>query len=328
MTWVHSARSAAAAPLHQQALRKALQLEGDEHLTRAVGWQEERVIREHRASRRAGIFAARAVWLRVGAWLLVGALGACSAPQSPGAQSPENQSIAEYDLARDLWLTRGQPREALEHVLAALKLDPENADASHLGALIYLDFCRQGSNDCRLEEAERHARAALEARADFREARNTLGVILIHEKRYADAIGVLTPLTEDILYRTPENAWGNIGWAYLEQGALDDAITALERSIAAQPDFCVGHYRLGVALERKGNAAAALESYTRALGAAAGRCQGLQEAYAGRARSLFAMNRIDEARDDLQTCVRLDKRSDAGRECLALQDQSRPSTAP
>jgi tetratricopeptide (TPR) repeat protein len=252
----------------------------------------------------------------------------CSGAQSAGGQSPDSQSIAEYDIAKDLWINRGQPREALDHVLKAIELDDENADAAHLAALVYLDFCRGAAEECRLAEAERHARAALELKPDFREARNTLGVILVHMKRYPDAVAVLLPLTEDMLYRTPENAWGNIGWAYLEQGALPEAVGALRRSVAAQPDFCVGHYRLGLALERSGKADEAIMSFTRALTAADGRCQGLQEAYAGRARLLTTLNRADEAQSDLQTCVRLDKRTDAGRECLALQGQAETRPAP
>jgi hypothetical protein len=74
-----------------------------------------------------------------------------------------------------------------------------------------------------------------------------------------------------------------------------------------------------------GHAAQALSAFTEALTAAEGRCQGLQEAYAGRARLLTAMNRAVEAESDLQTCVRLDKRTDAGRECLALQAQTQPA---
>jgi type IV pilus assembly protein PilF len=245
----------------------------------------------------------------------------CSSPQTtPGpAQDEQSQSIAEYDIARDLWLNRGQPREALDHVLKAIELDDENSDAQHLAALLYLDFCGRGAQECRLPQAEKHARAALELKEDFREARNTLGVTLIHEQRYREAIDVLTPLARDMLYRTPENAWGNIGWAYLLEGSLPEAVSALQRSVAAQPDFCVGHFRLGQAHERMGNSAEALEAYSRALEAAGGRCQGLQEAYAGRARLLTSMNRAAEAESDLQTCVRLDKRTDAGRECLALQ---------
>ncbi len=237
-------------------------------------------------------------------------------------------SLAEYDIARDLWLTRGQPREALDHVLEAIELDDENAEAAHLAALIYLDFCRLSTADCRLEEAEKHARHALDVKEDFREARNTLGVILIHLGRHADAVATLTPLTTDILYRTPENAWGNIGLAYLEQGSLPEARQALLRSVAAQPDFCVGYYRLGLTEERAGRSKEAIEAYTQALSAADGRCTGLQEAYAGRARLLSRLNRLDEAQRDLQTCVRLDKHTAAGRECLGLQDQHQSRAAP
>jgi type IV pilus assembly protein PilF len=259
----------------------------------------------------------------------VGLSSACSAPQSAGpVQSNESMSLAEYDIARDLWLSRGQPRDALEHVLKAVELDDENAEAAHLAALIYLDFCRQGTADCRLEQAEKQARHALEVKGDFREARNTLGVILIHLKRYADAVAALTPLTTDILYRTPENAWGNIGWAYLEKGAFPEARQALLRSVAAQPEFCVGYYRLGLTEERSGRSKEAIEAYTQALSAADGRCTGLQEAYAGRARLLSRMNRVDEAQRDLATCVRLDQHTDAGRECLSLQDHHQRTPAP
>jgi len=280
-------------------------------------------------ARESGHGRVRRWGLRVFSAALLAVLVGCSAAQTPeGGRDEEARSLAEYDLARDLWLNRGQPREALDHVLGAIELDGDNADAAHLASLIYLDFCRQSADACRLEEAERHARDALEAKPDFREARNTLGVTLIHQRRFDEAISVLRPLTEDILYRTPEVAWGNIGWAYLEQGVPQEAVVALSRSVAAQPEFCVGHYRLGLAEERLGHAERALAAFGRALTAADGRCQGLQEAYAGRARLLLATHRAAEAERDLQTCVRLDKRTDAGRECLKLQGQAPEPPSP
>ncbi|HEV8548270.1 MAG TPA: tetratricopeptide repeat protein, partial [Polyangiaceae bacterium] len=133
-----------------------------------------------------------------------------------------------------------------------------------------------------------------------------------------DAIAVLRPLAEDILYQTPENAWGNLGWAYLEKGDFDKAIEALRRSIAAQPDFCVGNYRLGLAYERKQSPAAAAEAYTRAVETDQPSCKGLQDAFDGRARVLLRLGRAEDARNDLERCVQLDKRTAAGRECTAL----------
>jgi Tfp pilus assembly protein PilF len=249
-------------------------------------------------------------------------LCACSGAQGSGSGSgspdPERQSLAEYDIARDLWLRRNQPRQALDHALQSVELDPANAEAAHLVGLLYLDFCRRSPQECRLGEAERFTRQALGTRSDFREAKNTLGVILVHQKRYDDAIQTLRPLTEDILYQTPENAWGNLGWAYLEKGDVDRAIDALRRSIAAQPRFCVGLYRLGLAYERKKDPTAALEAFTRAVDNDDPRCQGLQEAYGGRARVFVQLGRTDDARADLERCVQLDKTSDAGRKCHAF----------
>jgi type IV pilus assembly protein PilF len=247
-------------------------------------------------------------------------LGACTGGGHSGrpAGDPEQQSIAEYDIAQDLWLRRDQPRQALDHALEALEYDGDNAEAAHLIGLIYLDFCRRNADECRLPEAERYVRRALDSRRDFREAQNTLGVILVHSKRYDEAIDVLLPLSNDILYQTHENAWGNLGWAYLEKGDADRAIGALRRSIAAQPAFCVGHYRLGLAYEKRDDAKAAFEAYDRALEVEAPGCQNLQVAYAGRGRTLLRLGRTDEARDDLERCVQLDKGTDAGRECGTL----------
>src|SRR4051812_17661653 len=117
-----------------------------------------------------------------------------SSGTGPGAHDPARMSESEYDISRDLWLRRNQPREALAHALKAVDLDDSNADAAHLVALLYLDFCSRGPAECRLGEAEKHARLAMKDKPEFREAQNTLAVVLIHEKRYGEAVyGLQTP---------------------------------------------------------------------------------------------------------------------------------------
>jgi Tfp pilus assembly protein PilF len=243
---------------------------------------------------------------------------ACASSAGEGVKDPDRMSESEYDIARDLWLRRSNPREALDHALKAVELNEENADAAHLVALLYMDFCSRSPDECRLAEAEKHARLALKARADYREAINTLGVILIHEKRYADAIKVLKPLTEDILYQTPENAWGNLGWAQLEAGNPDAAIESLRRSIAAQPLFCVGLYRLGLAYEHRREDTAAAEALTRALETPAPGCNSLQEAFAVRARIELRLGNREAAQADLSRCVELSRKTEAGKECSSM----------
>lgn len=236
------------------------------------------------------------------------------------APSADQQKVAEaeYDLASDLWLRQRNPREALEHALRAVDLDPRNADAAHLVALLYLDFCSRPNEECRLDAAEAEARRALDLDEDFRAARNTLGVILIHRKKYAQAVEVLRPLTADMVYSTPENAWGNLGWAYLELGQTDQAIDALERSVAAQPMFCVGNYRLGLAYEKKGDPTRAVEALTRAVQTEDPACQALQTAYLARGRILARIGDVPAARQDLEHCVELQGDNPEGKECSSM----------
>jgi len=246
---------------------------------------------------------------------------ACGPHRDRGAiasPDPERESVAEYDIAKDLFLNRRQPREALSHVLKALELDDENADAEHLAALIYLYFCAASTDECRLGEAEKHARRAVELRKDFREASNTLGVVLVHEKKYDEAIAVLEPLANDMLYATPETAWGNLGWAYLLKGDADKAVESLQRSVALQPDFCVGAYRLGLAFEKKGDDKAARDAFSRALETDRRECKLMQDAFRERGRVALRLGDREAARADLERCRLLAGETQTGKECAAM----------
>ncbi len=265
----------------------------------------------------------------VGPWLVsrgrvlaLASLVGVTACLGSGAKTPRPDRVrmaeTEYDLARDLWLSKNQPREALDHALKAAELDDHNADVAHLLALLYLDFCSRGNDECRLEAAEKEARRAVKLDEEYRDAQNTLGVVLIHSGKHAEAVAVLEPLTADILYSTPEKAWGNLGWAYLELGRSEQAVDALERSVAAQPLFCVGYYRLGLAYEKSRQVAKAAEAYSRAVETDDPGCQNLQAAFAGRARVLQKVGDTRGARADLERCVELEHRNATGKECSSM----------
>lgn len=255
-------------------------------------------------------------------WLLMLWIAATSCSTHNGsngsAHVPDRQSDAEYDLARDAWIRRGQPREALSHAIRALEIDDDHADAHHLVALLYLDLCLRFQQDCRLADAESSARKAIALREDFREAKNTLGVILIHEEKFQQAVAVLEPLTKDILYATPESAWGNLGWAYMRLGRLTEAREALTKSIAAQPRFCVGYYRLGLLDEQQGHRESAIESFTNALQADP-RCSGLQDALLHRAKNYLSLDQREPAQADLLRCAQLSPDTLAGKECESIR---------
>lgn len=247
--------------------------------------------------------------------LVVSAMG-CAGSRGRGAD-PEKQSDSEYDLARELFMNRHDARGALAHAQKATELNDENAEALHFTALIYLYFCTQTPPDCRLPEAEKNARRAVQVRPEFREAQNTLGVVLTQEKRYDEAIAVLKPLANDILYQTPWDAWGNLGLAYLEKGKFDEAIEALRRSVAAEPLFCVGNYRLGLAYEKKGDLLAAREALSRAIETDRAECRGLQDAFEARARVLSQTKNCPDARGDWERCRQIAANSPTGLRCTA-----------
>jgi Tfp pilus assembly protein PilF len=240
-----------------------------------------------------------------------------------GAESPivnpQRQSQSEYDLARDSFY-RNQPRVALDHCRKAIELDDQNAKALYFASAIHLFFCSGKQElrdaDCRLKDAEDYVRRALKVDPHFREARNTLGQILILENRYAEAITELGPLTKDPAFESSYLAWGNLGWAQVLAGRVDEGIESLKNSIT-EPRFCVGHYRLGVAYEKKGDWAGAERSLTNALTVDAPDCKNLQDAWAARARVRAHDGRKADACLDLKACRDLSAETATGQTCSA-----------
>ncbi len=253
---------------------------------------------------------------------LCAGISACSGRGATGANGaaidPEKQSEAEYDVARDYFF-KGKPRLALDHCRKAVELDDQNVKALYFASAIHLFFCSGKLDlrdpDCRLADAESYARRALNVDPTFREAKNTLGQILILEKRYPEAIAVLAPLTKDPAFESSYLAWGNLGWAQVLAGQIDQGIESLKNSIT-EPRFCVGHYRLGVALERKGDLAAAEQSLSNALAVDAPECQALQDAWQARAEVRTRRGKRPEARADLERCRDISVETLTGKTCV------------
>lgn len=257
---------------------------------------------------------------------LVGALVACGPKQgsdAPNAQSPERQAEAEYDIARDLF-QKAQPRQALDHALKAVELDDANAKVLYFTSNIYLFFCSTElgftSPDCRMDDAEKFARRAIKADGGFRDAKNLLGVILLNKGSYGEAIKVLEPLVNDPSYAQSYLAWGNLGWAQVQAGQVDAGIQSLKNSVT-QPQFCVGHYRLGVAFEKKGDLGQAEQSLTNALSVEDESCKNLQDAWEARGRVRRAMGKAGEAKVDYEKCREISAKTKTGKECLRVLAQ-------
>lgn len=243
---------------------------------------------------------------------------ACSSGGKPEVKNPEAQSNAEYDLAKDFF-NKGENRKALDHIQTAVSYNEDNDKAHYLHAIILMSFCSGPRGfeapDCRMADAEAAGRAALKANPDFRDAKNLVGQILINEKKYKDAIVVLEPLTKDPAYISPQLAWGNLGWAQVENGQVDAGIASLRNAVASEPRFCLGHYHLAQALEKKGDNNGAEQSYSSAISADP-RCADFQDAWAGRAEVRAKLGKSGDSRQDYEQCAKISKETQTGKTCV------------
>jgi tetratricopeptide (TPR) repeat protein len=204
---------------------------------------------------------------------------------------------------------------ALQSLRRALELDPENARAHLLLGYIHLE--RED-----YPESERHLRSGIQLLATrpdmgsvLAEARNVLGVALIHQERYADAIEALVASSSDPMNMAPWYAWGNLGWAYYEQEAHDDSIAALERAVDIQPQFCLGFYLMGQTLFALERFEEAEEALTHSLEAHERCADANQRAFALRGETRARLGHREDAMRDFERCVQMGARTESGRTC-------------
>ncbi len=172
-------------------------------------------------------------------------------------------SEKRYLLGAD-YFNKGMVEPALEELLKAVDLNPQNPDAHNLLGLVFLrkgweaevmtsrNRCLKGEDlrlekqdmDAHFKKAEEQFAKAIGLKADFSEARNNLAVVMIHFGRYEEAVQLEEKALANIVYREPYVAHGNLGLAYLEKHDLARASKALRQALFEQPKFCVGRYRL------------------------------------------------------------------------------------
>ncbi|HEX3850442.1 MAG TPA: tetratricopeptide repeat protein [Polyangiaceae bacterium] len=251
----------------------------------------------------------------------------CAAPKT---RRDPDASIKRYLLGAD-YFNKGMVEPALEELLKAVDLNPDNPDAHNLLGLVFL---RKGAeseelsirNQCLKDEelklekqegdgqfkrAEEQFRKAIALKADFSEARNNLAVVMIHFGRYEEATQLEEKALANIVYHEPYIAQGNLGWAYLEKHDYARAAKALRQSLFEQPKFCVGRYRLAKVYYETQEWDRASDELEQVV---ADKACPIQEAY--QLAGLVALRREqrDKAKALFARCVEL-----APRSCLAVE---------
>ena len=169
----------------------------------------------------------------------------------------KNNGFAENDFGVAL-MERGEPQLAVQHFAAAVHLSPDLA-SPHYNVAVLL----QKQN--RLDDAEHEYRAALALSSDQAEivqSHNNLGILYLVQGKYAAATTELSAAIA--LDPNEQNSYIGRGTAEMQMMNTDAAIADFTNAAQIAPSP-LALFRLGQALENKGDTRQAAKAYAAAL---------------------------------------------------------------
>jgi tetratricopeptide (TPR) repeat protein len=169
----------------------------------------------------------------------------------------KNNGFAENDFGVAL-MERGEPQLAAQHFVAAVRLSPDLA-SPHYNVAVLL----QKQN--RLEDAEHEYRAALALSSDQVEivqSHNNLGILYLVQGKYAAATAELSAAIA--IDPNEQNSYIGRGTAEMQMMNTDAAIADFTNAAQIAPSP-LALFRLGQALESKGDTQQAAKAYAAAL---------------------------------------------------------------
>jgi tetratricopeptide (TPR) repeat protein len=178
-------------------------------------------------------------------------------------------------------VTLGRPEEAVKHFRLAVKLKDDLVLAHHNLGVIWR---QQG----KLDKAVAAHRRAVELEPTDADFHVGLGTDLLLQAKWPEASASFAKAVS--LKETSEGYWG-LGFCRLRQGRVEEAVTALQKSIALKGDFAGAYTQLGIALQRQQKLAEAIAAHSKAAALQPGDAEVL--CYLGRA--LFDQGAFAEA---------------------------------
>jgi protein O-mannosyl-transferase len=169
----------------------------------------------------------------------------------------KNNGFAENNFGVAL-LERGEPQLAAQHFVAALRLSPDLA-SPHYNVAVLLQRQNQ------LDDAEHEYRAALALssdQAEIAQSHNNLGILYLGEGKYAAAVSELSAAIA--LDPNAQNSYIGRGTAEMQMMNTDAAIADFTKAAQIAPSP-LALFRLGQALETKGENRQAANAYAAAL---------------------------------------------------------------
>ena len=171
---------------------------------------------------------------------LAALLAACAAPSA----DRKKEADARMQMGGRYLEQRNLPM-AMQELTRASELDPGNPEIDMMLGMAY-----QARGDP--AKAEEYLRKAIDKKPDYAEAHNNLGFVLASQKRWKEAAREFEAAAENVLYRTPEIAYYNLGEAYRMQNDPARAEEAYRRSLQANDRYAPASVGLASVLGEKG----------------------------------------------------------------------------
>lgn len=181
----------------------------------------------------------------------------CAGSGTTGGASDKDRARALEDLGTS-FIRQGNLRAALEKLLEAEKLDPENPYIKQEMAQVFRDL---GDYQKALEYFEQ----ALTLKPRFPEVQNNLGALYIILKEWDLAIEYCQKAASDLLYKTPHYAYTNLGLAYYYKGNYEMAIVSFQQALKQAPEYSPAYFGLGYVYEEIEKWDWAVEAYKKSI---------------------------------------------------------------
>ncbi len=156
----------------------------------------------------------------------------------------------------DAWSERGRPDMAIRHLTAALKREPDFAEARNSLGFIYL---KQGQQAKALDQLKK----AIAADPKLASAYNNIGTALLQQGKTDEALRQFSR-SVDIKPNNAETQY-NLGNALDREGKMNEAAAHYRKALRLNPELAQGHVAMGSVLLRRGHMDAAFDHLQTAL---------------------------------------------------------------
>ena len=196
------------------------------------------------------------IWLKTTA----AAFGVTCLALSGCANTLSPEQLRRADVQRrlgDIKLSKGQYELAIREYRRSLELYPQDPET-------YFGLAEAYRVKGLFGDAEAQLREALRLDPNHQEARLNLGVVLLQQEKWAEAIVENQKLLDDPTFIGPSRAFVNLGWAHYNLGEFEEAKAAFARALKSDRNNYVARLDLGIVLYEEGDLVEAVQHFNKA----------------------------------------------------------------